>query len=153
MPNPLKGMGDVDPVFSSTQSRRQPLSNKPEDTRSIFERLYSDAFVPARGAVANFLGGTPDNNAHRLHEYYSEKAGETLTPYIGEGGAQTVVDIAGHLNEIPSYWAQIFSGKPGFSQQGFDFGDIEANNAGLQRGFDRARGTKRNPLARFGTRL
>ncbi len=142
MPN-MRSMGDVDASLTSTQSgasgrRNLMVPGKPR--KNIFESLYSDKYVPMRGKVAEFLGGKPDNPAHGLHEYYMETAADEMTPFLGEPVTKGILDVVGHLNEIPSYWAQKLSGNEAFNTtQGYDFGDIQANNEGMERAFKKHR--------------
>lgn len=134
----LKGMGSVDPVLTSTSSRKTDFGN-PYDKQNIFSKLYS-GLASGRNKVAEFVAGAPNNPAHELHERYMEGAAEELSPFLGETLTKGLLTGIGNANESAAgLISGILGGKGLFGTQGIDYGDMDANERGINKGLAKTR--------------
>lgn len=132
------GMGGIDPSLTSTASRKTEFGN-PADKENLFSKLYS-ALASGRNNVAEFVAGKPNNRAHELHESYMEGAAEELSPYMGETLTKGLLTGIGNINEsVAGVMSGLLGGKGFVGPQGIDYGDMDANDRGIEKGLAKGR--------------
>lgn len=132
------GIGGIDPSLTSTASRKTEFGN-PTDKENLFSKLYS-ALASGRDNVAEFVAGKPNNRAYDLHESYMEGAAEKLSPYIGETLTKGLLTGIGNANEsVAGVISGLLGGKGVFGPQGIDYGDMDANDRGIEKGLAKNR--------------
>lgn len=124
------------------------MAERPDGIAQLLYNQYSKG----RGKAANWLknvgqglgnaeygvqGGmnTPgdsDPGAFNLHAQTAGNLYTMLAPYMGSFGAQTAVRTGGLMNELAALGLQATKRRPLFNEQGFDVGDILANDRGME---------------------